>query len=63
VDAARTTAFVSLLSNTGMSIEDISHLVGHGNTRVPELVDRKELRPLLRHGAGALHMLLPTKRP
>lgn len=30
-----------------MSIEDMSHLVGHANTRVTELVYRKELRPVL----------------
>ena len=28
-------SFVSLLSSTGMSIEDISHLVGHASSRVP----------------------------
>jgi Phage integrase family len=38
-------SFVSLLSSTGMSIEDISHLVGHASSRVTELVYRKELRP------------------
>ena len=42
-------SFVSLLSNTGMSIEDISHLVG---SRVTEVVDRKELRPVLTRGAA-----------
>ena len=30
-------SFVSLLSSTGMSIEDISHLVGHASSRVTEL--------------------------
>jgi len=54
-------SFVSLLSSTGMSIEDISHLVGHANTRVTELVYRKELRPLLRHGASAMDTLFPTE--
>jgi hypothetical protein len=43
-----------------MSIEDISHLVGHANTRVTELVYRKELRPLLRHGASAMDTLFPS---
>ena len=31
-------SFVSLLSSTGLAIEDISHLVGHANTRVTESV-------------------------
>lgn len=56
-------SFVSLLSSTGMSIEGISHLVGHANTRVTELVYRKELRPLLRHGAGVMDTLFPTEPP
>ncbi len=30
-------SLVSLLSSTGMSIEDISHLVGHASSRVTEL--------------------------
>ena len=31
-------SLVSLLSSTGMSIEDISHLVGHAGSRVTDLV-------------------------
>ena len=50
-------SFVSLLSSTGMPIEDISHLVGHANTRVTELVYRKELRPMLTRGADAMDAL------
>ena len=44
-------SFVSLLSSSGIPIEDISHLVGHTSTRVTELVYRKELRPALTRGA------------
>jgi integrase len=50
-------SFVSLLSSTGMPIEDFSHLVGHANTRVTELVYRKELRPMLTRGASAMDSL------
>jgi integrase len=50
-------SFVSLLSSTGLSIEDISHLVSHANTRVTESVYRKELRPA--RGAGAMDALFP----
>jgi hypothetical protein len=52
-------SFVSLLSNSGMPIEDIAHLVGHANTRVAELVYRKELRPALTRGAVAMDVLFP----
>ena len=52
-------SFVSLLSSSGMPIEDIAHLVGHVNTRVTELVYRKELRPVLTRGAVAMDVLFP----
>jgi integrase len=52
-------SFVSLLSSSGMPIEDIAHLVGHANTRVTELVYRKELRPVLTRGAVAMGALFP----
>jgi hypothetical protein len=42
-----------------MPIEDIAHLVGHANTRVTELVYRKELRPVLTRGAVAMDLLFP----
>ena len=47
-------SFVSLLSSSGMAIEDISHLVGHANTRTTEKVYRKELRPVLTKGARTM---------
>ena len=40
--------------NSGVSIEDISHLVGHISTAVTEKVYRKELRPVLTRGATAM---------
>jgi hypothetical protein len=33
-----------------MPIEDIAHLLGHGSARVPELLCRKEPRPVLTRG-------------
>jgi hypothetical protein len=42
-----------------MSIEDISHLVGHASSRVTEVVYRKELRPVLTRGASAMDALFP----
>ena len=50
-------SFVSLLSNSGMAIEDIAHLVGHANTRTTEKVYRKELRPVLTRGAAAMDQI------
>lgn len=47
-------SFVSLLSNLGMPIEDIAHLVGHANTRTTEKVYRKELRLVLTKGARTM---------
>lgn len=50
-------SFVSLLSSSGLHIEDISHLVGHASTKVTEQVYRKELRPMLTKGARAMDAL------
>lgn len=56
-------SFVSLLSSSGMPIEDIAHLVGYANTRVTELVYRKELLPVLTRGAVAMDSLFPRTVP
>jgi hypothetical protein len=45
------TSFVSLLSSSGVTIEEIAHLVGHGRSSVTERVYRKELRPVITRGA------------
>jgi integrase len=47
-------SFVSLLSDSGVSIEDTSRLVGHRNTVVTEMVYRKQIRPVLMQGAEAM---------
>ncbi|MFI6675714.1 tyrosine-type recombinase/integrase [Kribbella sp. NPDC050470] len=44
--------FVSLLSESGLSIEQISLLVGHKSTQVTETVYRHQLRPVLRRWTG-----------
>lgn len=38
-------SFVSLLSSSGVPIEDISHLVGHASKRVTELIYAKSCGP------------------
>lgn len=44
-------SFVSILSEHGLPIEEISRLMGHSGTAVTELVYRHELRPVLESGA------------
>ncbi len=50
-------SFVSLLSDDGVPIEEISRLVGHKTTLVTETVYRKQLRPLMQTGATTMDRL------
>ena len=45
------TSFVSLMSQRGVSIEEIARLAGHASTRTTEVVYRRELRPMITTGA------------
>jgi integrase len=47
-------SFVSLLSDGGVPMEQISRLVGHSGTAVTELVYRKQIRPVIQSGAVAM---------
>ncbi len=47
-------SFVSLLSDSGMPIEQISRLMRHNGTVVTE---RHQLRPIVEHGAEAMDQL------
>lgn len=49
--------FVSLLSDSGMAIEEISRLAGHSSTNVTETVYRHELRPVISTGAEVMDKL------
>ncbi|WIV60161.1 site-specific integrase [Amycolatopsis nalaikhensis] len=53
-------SFVSILSDGGMPIEEISRLVGHSSTAVTELVYRKQIRPVVESGARAMDRLFPA---
>jgi hypothetical protein len=53
-------SFVSLLSESGVSLEQISRLVGHSGTAVTEAVYRKQLKPVLDEGATAMDDLFPV---
>jgi integrase len=55
-------SFVSLLSDGGMPIEQISRLVGHSGTTVTELVYRKQIRPVVEDGATAMDRIFPGLR-
>lgn len=50
-------SFVSLLSDAGVPIEDISRLVGQSGTPVTELVYRHQLRPVIQPGATVMDQL------
>ncbi|MCO8271522.1 site-specific integrase [Actinoplanes sp. TRM 88003] len=47
-------SFVSLLSDNGMSLEEIADLCGHSGTSITESVYRHQLRPVLLNGAVAM---------
>lgn len=55
-------SFVSLLSASGVRIEDISRLVGHSGTAVTEKVYRHELHAVLDDGAVVMDDLFPLTR-
>ncbi|MGH3611149.1 MAG: site-specific integrase [Pseudonocardia sp.] len=52
-------SFVSLLSDGGVPLEQISRLVGHSGTSVTELVYRKQIRPVVDDGATAMDRIFP----
>jgi hypothetical protein len=51
---------VSLLSDSGVPIEEISRLVGHKSTLVTETIYRKQLRPVIQSGATVMDRLFTT---
>jgi integrase len=52
-------SFVSLLSDSGVPIEQISRLVVHAGTTVIEQVYRKQIRPVIQEGAIAMDRIFP----
>jgi integrase len=49
--------FVSLMSDTGVPVEEIARLAGHTSTRTTEIVYRHQLRPVMEKGAQAMDQL------
>jgi integrase len=47
-------SFVSLMSTSGVPVEEIARLAGHSSTRTTEVVYRRELRPILTTGAEVM---------
>jgi hypothetical protein len=47
----------------GVPIEQISRLVGHSGTATTELIYRKQIRPVIVHGADVMDRIFPGERP
>jgi integrase len=56
-------SFVSLLSDSGMPVEQISRLVGHRGTATTETVYRLQIRPVMEEGATAMDGIFGTTDP
>lgn len=55
--------FVSIMSESGVAIEEIARLVGHdGGSGVTERVYRKELRPVITTGAEVMDTIMAKRR-
>lgn len=52
-------SFASLLSDSGMPLENIARLVGHSGTAVTETVYRRQIRPVVSDGATAMDRIIP----
>lgn len=53
-------SFVSLLSDAGVPIEQISRWVGHSGITTTETIYRKQIRPVLVQGADAMDAIFPA---
>lgn len=52
-------SFVSLLSDSGVPIGQVSRPVGHAGTTVTEQVYRKQFRPVIQEGTIAMDRIFP----
>ncbi|MCR3754421.1 site-specific integrase [Lentzea californiensis] len=53
-------SFVSVLSASGVKIEDIARLVGHSSTTVTETVYRHQIVPVMQEGATVMDGIFPA---
>jgi integrase len=51
------TSFVSLLSASGVPVEEIARLAGHSSSRTTEVIYRREIRPVLVKGTEVMDQL------
>jgi integrase len=49
--------FVSLMSDSGVPVEEIARLAGHTSSRTTEIVYRHQLRPMIENGALAMDQI------
>jgi integrase len=54
-------SFVSLLSDSGVRLEDIARLCGHSGTAVTEQVYRHQIRPVMVEGAMAMDEIFSAR--
>ncbi|MGO8980527.1 MAG: tyrosine-type recombinase/integrase [Streptosporangiaceae bacterium] len=54
-------SFVSLLSDSGIPLEEISRLAGHKSTGITEIIYRKQIRPVLQGGAVVMDSIFGTQ--
>ncbi len=54
-------SFVPLLSDDGVPLENIVHLVSHQTTTVIETVYRQQLRPVIEDAATAMNRIFPAR--
>jgi integrase len=52
-------SFVSPLSDADVPIEQISRLVGHSSSTMTETIYRKQIRPVIVHGADVMDRIFP----
>jgi site-specific recombinase XerD len=55
-------SFVSIMSDNGVTIEQIADLVGHRTTVVTQKVYRHQLKPVISTGATAMNTIFGNKK-
>jgi integrase len=51
------TSFVSMMSYSGVPVEEIARLAGHASSRTTEVIYRRELRPVITTGAEVMDQI------
>jgi integrase len=51
--------FVSLMSDSGVRVEEIARLAGHATSRTTEIVYRRQLRLIMEKGTEAMDQIFP----